>query len=434
MLKSNINFRKGGGVLRVYNIFPNALESIEDWKERLKKIKYMNFDYVYINPFFQTGYAKNLYVPKNFYQISEKICDYSSPQSAEDQLKEFVSEAHRLGIGVIFEMILTHTSIDSDLVLEHPEWYQSENGQLKNFTMSSSNDWSEGVDVLHLNNDAKDPAIREEISSYWENLLLHYMDFDFDGVKIHCAFNLPEDLLKRIIKAGRDKREDFVFIGDNLGASFTELLDLGRMGFDYLFTSFKWWNLRDVWFLDQHYKLKNNVGLISFPENYDTERVAHVYGKNPNASMVLYALAAFMNKGVMIPIGYENGSSVRLDDLSVFDFDLDEENMHLEGYIKEINRLKETYQIFNEETDLFFLNSSNPNILLLKKSIEHESVLIAANLNFCSEEKVFIENVDSLLESNSIEDVSPFSLGNTVPFTYEADLKPGDVKIFYAKN
>ncbi len=420
--------------MRIYNLFPNALGSMTDWKERLKKIKYMNFDHIYINPFFQTGYSRNLYAPKNFYEISEKICDDNSPESAENQLRDFVNEAHRLGIGVIFEMICSHTSIDSDLVLEHPEWYQSENGQFKNYTISTSTDWAECVDVLRIDNNTENMSTREEIWSYWEKLLLHYMDFDFDGVKIHCAFNLPEGLIDRLIKTGKQKRENFIFIGDNLGANLGEILDLGRVGFDYLFTSFKWWNFKDVWFLEQHYKLKNNVGLISFPENYDTERIADKYDKNPNASMVLYSLAAYINKGVLVPVGYENGSSARLDDTRIYDFDIDEDTMHLEEYIREINRIKETYQIFNEETELFFLNCPNQNVLLLKKSTENESALIVANLNFNGEEKVSLENLDKLLEGSSIKDISPFSLERTIPIAYEELLKPGDVKIFYIKN
>ena len=32
--------------MRIYNIFPSALEDIADWKSRLDKIKHMNFDYI----------------------------------------------------------------------------------------------------------------------------------------------------------------------------------------------------------------------------------------------------------------------------------------------------------------------------------------------------------------------------------------------------
>ncbi len=420
--------------MRIYNIFPSVLENITDWKSILNKIKHMNFDHIYINPFFQTGYSKNLYVPKNFYEVSDEFCDYNSPLGTKEQLREFIDEAHSLGIRVIFEMICTHTAIDSDLVLEHPEWYQSENGQFKNYTISNSNNWSECIDVLHIDNGTEDLSLRDQIWSYWENLLLYYMDFNFDGVKLHWSFGLPEDLVKRLIKKGKEKNENFVFIGDNLGANLDEILNLGRLGFDYLFTSFKWWNFKDVWFLEQHYKLKNNVSLISFPENYDTERIAKKYNKNPNASMVMYSLAAYMNKGVLIPIGYESGSSARLDDTRVFDFELKEDSMHLEGYIREVNRIKGSYEIFNEETELFFLNNPNPNVLFLKKSTEDESVLIIANLNFDGEEKISLENLDKLLESDLIKDISPFALERTIPKAYEEVLKPGDVKIFYTKN
>jgi len=250
----------------IYNLFPMIAGKIPEWEAYLDDIKEMEFEYIYLNPIFETGYSKSLYAPKDFYTINPEFVDIFSEATAEEQLKSFITKAHERGIKVILEMILTHTAIDSMNLLNHPEWYKYEGeNQLKKFSFKDNERWLEWGNLIEIDNEnSKD---RENLWQYWEDLLSYYIDFGFDGFKIEAAYKIPSPLLKRLIKFGKDKNQNIVFIGDNLGAGFHEMLEMAQSGFDYLYTSLKWWDFSATWLLEQHYELKEIVKLISFPES-----------------------------------------------------------------------------------------------------------------------------------------------------------------------
>lgn len=419
--------------MKIYNLFPLVAGKIPLWVEKLDYIKNLGFNVIYINPIFQTSYNRNIYAPKNF----KKFCDAFVEPFSEDmeQFKNFVNECHCKDIKVIYELIFTHTSIDSDLLMEHPEWYIEEDGTLKKYSIKSQNSWIEWGDLLELNNNSDKIEIKEAIWKYWYDLTETFIQYGVDIIKIHSAYCLPQKELKQLIKDIKVKYPQVEFIGDNLGASFGDMLDLAQTGVDYLFTSFKWWDFKAPWFFEQHYKLKNNVKLISFPENYDTERVAQKYNGNENAQRILYALSALLNKGVSVPVGYETGSKVKLNELNSFSFDYEHEEFDIKEYIKKINDIKSEFQIFSEENDIYYLSQNNEKIFALKKmnKEKNEFAMIIANLNFFDSEKVVLNDIYYILESSDIKDISPDYSEVISSKNYERILKAGEIRILYSK-
>lgn len=424
--------------MKIYNLFPMVAGKFDDWKEKLQEIQYMGFNYVYINPIFQTGYSKNIYAPKNFYDFNERIVNIFSEKASKDQFIEFVEEAHSHGMKIILEMIITHTSIDSDLLIEHPEWYSyDESGDVRKYGIHGMNNrLIEWGDLLEINNHHEDDEYRAELWNYWQELLLYYAEMGIDVIKLHSAFNVPRELLRVLIKNTKKRYPHIEFIGDNLGANFGDMMELAQAGVDYLFSSLKWWNFRETWFLEQHYKLKDLVKTISFPENYDTERIADRYNGNENASKIWYALSALMNKGVMVPIGFETGSKTKLNELRAMDMEYYDGNLNLKNYLRSINEIKDKYKIFSEENDIYCLNQTNPNIFAMKKIslMKNERALIIANLNFNGKEKVVLNDVYYILETGNVQDISPEKIEIIDSKYYERVLQAGEIKILYAKN
>lgn len=420
--------------MKIYNLFPLVAGKIPDWSEKIDYIKDLGFDAIYINPIFQTGYSKNLYAPKSFIEFSE---EFLQPFSKEGnvQFKDFVDSCHSKGLKVIYELIFTHTSIDSVLLLEHPDWYIIEDGSLKKYAIKSQNSWIEWGDLLELNNNSDDPLVKNSIWQYWRFLVDEFINFGVDVIKIHSAYCLPQKELKELIKDTKSKYPHIEFIGDNLGASFGDMLDLSRVGVDYLFTSFKWWDFKAPWFFEQHYKLKDNVKLISFPENYDTERVSKINNGNPNAQKIMYGISALINKGVSVPIGFETGSKVKLNDLSSFTFEFEHEEFDIKPYIKVINNIKSSYKIFSEENDIYYLSQNNEKVFALKKinKEKNEFAIIIANLNFNSDEKIILNDIFYIIENSQIQDISPDYSEEIITKNYEKILKPGEIRILYAK-
>jgi len=184
--------------MKIYNLFPLVAGKIPDWTDKIDYIKDLGFDTVYINPIFQTGYSKNLYAPKNFIEFSEEFLDPFSKEG-NIQFKDFIEACHTKGLKVIYELIFTHTSIDSVLLLEHPDWYIIEDGNLKKYAIKSQNSWIEWGDLLELNNNSEDDSIRNALWAYWRYLVEEFISFGVDIIKIHSAYCLPQRELKNLI-------------------------------------------------------------------------------------------------------------------------------------------------------------------------------------------------------------------------------------------
>lgn len=418
----------------IYNLFPRVAGKITEWSEKLNSIKDMGFTHIYVNPIFEVGYSKSLYAPKNFKKIDPVFIDQFSEYDEKEQLEQFITNAHNLGLKVIFEMIFTHTAIDSELLIEHPDWYKYENGNLKKFSFEEDERWQEWGDLIEFDNDnSKD---RDGLWNYWQEILNLYIDAGADGFKCEAAYKVPEEMWKVLIKNSKLKKENIIFIADNLGAFFYEMVDLANAGFDFLFTSFKWWDFKSTWFLEQHYNLKNMVKLISFPESFETGRLAKQYDLNKSASMSWYGMSALLNTGAMIPIGYEYGCVNKLDVIDSYEDDIADKNIDITDYIKKINSIKINHKLFREETDLYFINGSNQNVFIFKKATSDKSqeAVIIANKNYEESERVYFGDITCLFEKKNIKDISPYRQEKKVVKEFNCILEPGEIKVLYAED
>jgi len=418
--------------MKLYNLVPRIIGEMNKWEERLDEIKYMGFNCIYINPIFKKGYSKNLYAPQNFFEIDDEFVSLESELSSMEQFKKFVDVAHKKGIKVLLEVILTHTAIDADILLEHPDWYKYEDGQVKKIFKEEENISMEWQDLIELDTENR------EVWEYSKKILNHYIDLGVDGFFIANACKIDNDLIRFLIntikKENKKGNKKIIFIGDNLGAEISDIEDLARTGIDYIFTSLKWWDLSSIWFIEQHYKLKNLTKLISFPENYGTEKICEKYKLNENASKIWYALAALMNSSVMIPIGYEYGSRIKLNELEEWENKKIEINFDIKEYIKRINKIKDEYEIFNRESNLYIVDSFNKNIFIAKKSLDDkEESLIIMNMNFNEQEEIKINKINKLFTYKTIKDISPDNRLEFIPEDYHYLLNPGEIRIIISK-
>lgn len=393
----------------------------------------MGFTHIYINPIFETGFSKSLYAPKDFMKISEEFMDLDSELSAMEQLREFIVACHEYGLKVILEIILTHVAIDSEMIFEHPEWFKYENGNLKKYSLRDKERWFEWGDLVEFDNEGS--RKKEELWQYWENIAKHYIELGVDGFKAEAAYKVPAELWKRIILFSKEINSNFTFIAENLGATFGEMISLSRAGFDYMFTSLRWWDFKSAWLLEQHYEMKEFVEFISFPEYYNIDRLASIHKKNINAQKAWYVLAALFNKGVMMCHGYEFGYINKMDIINSSDEDYETKNFDIREFIRKVNNLKKDYEIFNEENDIYIINSDNQNLFAYKKVSlnKKEEILFIMNRNFENEEEVCFNNLKTIIDLPIMTDISPEFPQEFVPETYYYKLSPGEVKILHGR-
>lgn len=123
----NSNFTENGTFLKMIMILPY--------------LKNMNIDTLYLLPVtkfsdaFKKGETGSPYAVKNFFSIEPRYHDKMLKDfSVEDEFKAFIEAAHIMNIRVVLDFIPRTSSRDSELILDHPEWfYWIDINELDNF-------------------------------------------------------------------------------------------------------------------------------------------------------------------------------------------------------------------------------------------------------------------------------------------------------------
>jgi glycosidase len=122
------------------------------------------------------GKVGSPYSIRDYYAIDEAL-------GTEKDLKALITEAHRLGLKVMMDIVFNHTARDAKWVKEHPEYYYYKDGKLAN----RIGDWSDIADLDLTRTDVRKALI---------DVLVYWTQFGFDGYRCDVAPLLPLDFWK----------------------------------------------------------------------------------------------------------------------------------------------------------------------------------------------------------------------------------------------
>ncbi len=424
---------------RIYNLFPRLVGKMSQWVEHFDRIKDLGFDWVYINPFHYAGFSGSLYAPKDYYDFNPLFVDSSSNVPPMKQLEQAIQAAHKLGLKMIMDFVINHTAKDHPFVKQRPEWYQrNDNGEVKSPGAWDNGHYIEWGDLAEIDNE--NSPDRVNLWNYWKDLALFYIDKGFDGFRADAAYSIPPDLWKMLIDAAKKKNPSVTFFAESLGCSPEQTLALAKSGFDYIFNSSKWWDFQGTWLLDQYNSTKDIAPSISFPESHDTPRLPHECHGNMAAIKQRTVFSAFFASGWMVPVGFEFGFMNKTDVVSTYPEQWEKVNYDFRDFLREINRIKSSYRIFNEDNKMEIVPNDNAlNVLVLRKTSKDssEKALIVINKDVYNYQRVFYGNFAETLgvkNGTKILDVSVEEQMDDVPETnFDYHLPAGAVKLFYAK-
>ncbi len=95
------------------------------------RIAGMAFDWVYVNPFHETGGSRSLYAVKNPEVLDERFRD--GHESVDDaQIAAFIEDASAHGLKVMTDLVVNHTARDATSRIERPDLFRrDENGEIE---------------------------------------------------------------------------------------------------------------------------------------------------------------------------------------------------------------------------------------------------------------------------------------------------------------
>jgi starch synthase (maltosyl-transferring) len=386
--------------LRIYNLFPTLAGTTREWKAHLPRIAAMKFNAVYINPFHYPGFSGSLYAVKDYYRLNPRFRG-SEPGEDDALLREFTDAARDCGLQAIMDLVVNHTSKDSELVSTRPHWFTRDaRGNVVSPHATDPADpgqktvWGDLAELDYR------PPQRRQILAFFQQLVRHYIGLGFGGFRCDAAYKVPAEVWRGLIDDAKAASPDVVFCAENLGASKEAVLDLAGAGFDYLFNSVKWWDFESPWLLEQYEEFRHIAPSIGFPESHDTDRLVNELRAAgvPDCEIEphyrqAYGFAAAYSTGVMMPMGFEYGWSRRLDVVSTRDDDPEPKRFDLSPFIVETNAMKQATPPLNEEGPQRLLsNQADPLVVLERRSGRgDERVFILVNTSEGEVQEVKLE-------------------------------------------
>jgi len=423
--------------LRVYNLFPTLAGTVRQWIGHLPRIAAMGFNSVYVNPFHYPGFSGSLYAVKDYYRLNPRFRD--GQQSDDDALLQGFTEAARArGLRVIMDLVVNHTSKDSELVTSCPNWFarDARGNVVSPYATDPADPTQKTVwgDLAEL--DYRPPQQRE-ILGYFQELVRHYIGLGFRGFRCDAAYKVPAEVWRGLIGDAKAADADVIFCAENLGAPKEAVLALAGAGFDYLFNSVKWWDFESPWLLEQYDEFRQIAPSIGFPESHDTDRLVNelIAAGIPETQIEpryrqAYAFAAVYSTGVMMPMGFEYGWSRRLSVVSTRDDAPEPKRFDISEFVAAINTMKGSVPALNEEGPQQLLSEPDDPLVVLERRTERgdERAYVLVNTHEREPRDIALESLRAGA-STILTDVSP---GQHEELIASMTLAPLDLRVLRA--
>ena len=350
---------------RIYNLFPLLAGDVTAWRAHLPRIAALGFDWVYVNPFHLPGFSGSLYAVKDHAALNPLFGDTAQ---ADALLRGFVEDARGHGLTVMMDLVVSHTSKDSLLAAEHPDWFLHDaEGKLQSpraVDPEAPEGFTEWGDLAQL--DFSNMAARAGQVAFFVAIARHHAELGFAGFRADAAYQVPAEVWAAIIAAVPHA----VFAAETLGCTPDQAAAVGRAGFAYLFNSAKWWDFQADWFFEQYDQLRAVAPSIAFPESHDTPRLAAdcPEGADARAHALRHAaFAVFASAGWMMPMGFEYGFRRRLNVVTTRPEDWETPQFDLSPEIVRLNALKARLAALNQEGRLERLSPPDAPVLVLRR-------------------------------------------------------------------
>ncbi len=346
MRKTNTKLRN----LVIYQIFTRNYSEAGDFKaiiDDLNRIKALGVDMIYLLPIHPIGENNK----KGGLGCPYSIKDYDTVRDELGGLegfKQLIEIAHSKKIKVMMDIVFNHTSRDSKLLAEHPEWfYRNE----KNVIANRVGDW---WDVYDLDYSA-DKNLWFELL----NVLVSYARLGVDGYRCDVASMVPLDFWDLARKQVRKINPKFIWLSESVHgehcknmrdqgfscASESEIYQVFDMAYDYDIEPQMRSYLKGESSLKPYLEgLKRQEEI--YPENYvkmhnlenhDIDRIAKAVNNNYE-KILNWTAFLFLQKGAtMLYMGQEFSSDVKP---SLFDKELFNKNIDISDFIANLAKLK----------------------------------------------------------------------------------------------
>ena len=199
--------------LRIYNLFPTLAGTIGQWAEHLPRIAAMGFNAVYVNPFHYPGFSGSLYAVKDYYRLNPRFPGGEPPTATP--AARFHQGRRACRPAVIMDLVVNHTSKDSELVAHHPDWFaRDESGEVRSpFATDPADPTARQCGAISPNSTTADRN-SDPIVAYFKEVVRHYRELGFAGFRCDAAYKVPAEAWRALIDAAQVAAPEAVFCAE----------------------------------------------------------------------------------------------------------------------------------------------------------------------------------------------------------------------------
>ena len=310
--------------LNIYSVFIRNFSeegTFDEVTKELDRIKKLGTDIVWFMPFYPMG-EKN---KKGAVGSPYAIKDYRSIDESHgtmDDFKKLVDEIHKRDMKAMIDIVLNHTSPDSVLTEEHPEWFfRKEDGSMGN----QVGDWTDIVDLDHSNRELWDYHF--ETLKLWADIV--------DGARCDVAPLLPIEFWNEARAEVAKVNPNFIWLAESIERHFlqdlraegvlahsdAEVFQAFDLSYDYdVYLEFRDYikgdaplskyvhmlNIQDSSYPENYIKMK-------FLENHDQDRAAS-FITNPN-DLKQWTAFNYLQKGATLIFNGQEVQAERVPEL-----------------------------------------------------------------------------------------------------------------------
>src|SRR5688572_5107301 len=199
----------------IYQVFPTLVGPFTNWGAHLERAAAMGFDWIFVNPIQRPGESGSLYSIADYYALNPLLIDSRSALEPTKQLAQMLASAGQLGLKVMVDLVINHTAYDSALVRQHPNWYVSEDGKVAHPSAMEDGHKVVWRDLAKL--DWQRSPDKEGMYNYFREVVGWLMKLGFKGFRCDAAYQVPQEVWKRLLNDARRQDPDVVFTAETLG-------------------------------------------------------------------------------------------------------------------------------------------------------------------------------------------------------------------------
>lgn len=368
----------------IYQIFPrnySVAGNLNAITKDLSRLSDLGIDFIYLLPIHPIGEKDRKGKMGSPYSIK----DYRAIAPDLGTIQDFdtlVREAHNLDIKIMMDVVFNHTSRDSVLLSEHPDWFYLKDGKPANRV----GDWSDIADL-----DFSKPELRQ----YLIDTLIFWVKRGVDGFRCDVAPIIPLDFWIEARKKVAQEKADVVWLSESIEPEFIKWMrEQGYeahsdaemyQAFDILYDYDVYGYARDFFqnkgslnkYIEalamQEYAFPEDYLKLHFTENHDVERI---HALIPNLSTLRNFTAwSFFASGVgFLYAGQETLASKRPDLFEKDPIDLSIKDQKFYDFIKRLIEIKKL-PVFNRKTRFDVRKDENSDVIIARiKDKENEYV------------------------------------------------------------